>query len=192
MSGDDFLSRWSRRKTAARQAEATPTVPSAPEPAAESAPKPPDAPPPQSEETGSSPAPRALPAVESLDPESDFAPFMRGKVDPDTRRAALKVMFQDPHFNVVDMLDVYMDDYSIPDPIPAEWMGRLNQLASLGDHGLEPGGEPAPESPDPAPGPELVEPGSAPPKIEQNQADSGQRSSDTLDEGSSSSTSGQS
>ena len=34
----------------------------------------------------------------------------------------------------MDGLDVYIDDYSKPDPIPESWLGRLNQMARLGDY----------------------------------------------------------
>jgi hypothetical protein len=64
------------------------------------------------------------------------------------RRQALKTLMNDPRFNVMDRLDVYIDDYSIPDPMPEGWIEKLNQYASLGNH--EPGVTPAPE-PDPVP-----------------------------------------
>ena len=35
----------------------------------------------------------------------------------------------------MDMMDVYVDDYSKPDPIPASWMDKLEQLSHLGDRG---------------------------------------------------------
>uniref|UniRef100_B1XTZ3 Uncharacterized protein n=1 Tax=Polynucleobacter necessarius subsp. necessarius (strain STIR1) TaxID=452638 RepID=B1XTZ3_POLNS len=41
---------------------------------------------------------------------------MRPDVDPTVQQAALKEMFTDPHFNVMDGLDIYIDDYSKPDP----------------------------------------------------------------------------
>lgn len=75
-----------------------------------------------------------LPPLESLTPDSDFAPFMRKDVDPILRRQALKTLLRDPRHNVMDGLDVYIDDYSKPDPIPTEWLGQLNQMARLGDH----------------------------------------------------------
>jgi len=73
------------------------------------------------------------PPVETLTPESDFTPFMKPEVDADVKRAALRTLFRDPRYNVMDGLDVYIDDYSKPDPIPQEWLGQLNQLAHLGD-----------------------------------------------------------
>ena len=125
MSDDHFLSRWSRRKHAASQGKPVEEVPA--EKVSEALPA----------AQGSNPvveaAPEPLPPVESLTPESDFAPFMKPGVDPATRQAALKTLFRDPRFNVMDGLDVYIDDYTKPDPIPEEWMGQLSQLARLGD-----------------------------------------------------------
>jgi hypothetical protein len=123
---DNFLSRWSRRKIEARAGPAEAPTPAAPvaAPAAEAAP---------AEAAPAPPAP--LPPVESLTPESDFAPFMSPEVDGETRSKALKALFADPHFNTMDMMDVYVDDYSKPDPIPASWMDKLEQLSHLGDRG---------------------------------------------------------
>jgi hypothetical protein len=125
MAGDeDFLSRWSRRKVEARAAPPA----QAPQPAKQGAlPESPREPIPGPVE----PAP--LPPLESLTPESDFAPFMAADVDGGVRRQALKTLFSDPRFNVMDMMDVYVDDYSKPDPIPESWMSQLQQLSRLGD-----------------------------------------------------------
>jgi hypothetical protein len=96
-----FLRRWSRLK---REASATP-VPSA--------------------KNDGSPAPAELPPLESLSFESDFRVFMRAKVDEGVRRAALKKLFSDPRFNIMDGLDVYIDDYSKEDPIPPGMLAQL-------------------------------------------------------------------
>ena len=128
MSDDHFLSRWSKRKHAANrgeplkdQAPPVATPPAAADAAAlAEAPSPPN-------------APEPLPPVDSLTPESDFAPFMKPEVDADLKRAALRTLFRDPRFNVMDGLDVYIDDYSKPDPLPEEWLTQLNQLSHLGD-----------------------------------------------------------
>jgi Protein of unknown function (DUF3306) len=64
-----------------------------------------------------SPAEPALPAIDSLSIESDFTGFMQPGVDESLKRGALKKLFSDPRFNVMDGLDVYIDDYSKPDPI---------------------------------------------------------------------------
>ena len=65
--------------------------------------------------------------VQNLTPESDFSPFMSSEVAPEVKNAAMKKLFADPHFNVMDRMDVYIDDYGQPDPIPN---AMLRQLAS--------------------------------------------------------------
>ena len=57
--------------------------------------------------------------------ESDFKPFMQANVPAESRNAALKKLFADPSFNVMDGLDTYIADYSQPDPIPAEMLKEL-------------------------------------------------------------------
>ena len=44
----------------------------------------------------------------------------------------MKKLFSDPHFNVMDGLDTYIDDYGKPDPIPPEMLRRMTQSALLG------------------------------------------------------------
>jgi hypothetical protein len=125
---DPFLARWSRRKVAARRGEPLP------EPAAPPA----QAPAPASQPEKAPAAAPNEPALElpSLDTlkglESEYKAFMRPEVDPATRTAALKKLFGDPHFNTMDGLDVYIDDYSIPDPIPAAMLKTLSAARTLG------------------------------------------------------------
>jgi hypothetical protein len=61
----------------------------------------------------------------------DFSAFMQPGVDPAVQQAALKKMFSDPHFNIMDGLDIYIDDYSKPDPIPLEMLKRMVQADTL-------------------------------------------------------------
>jgi len=127
------LKRWSRRKLeAARAAPASPRLPAAPQPAS-------PAPSPITDATpvsaGQDPAPGAaptpLPPVDSLHFDSDFTPFLQPKVDEAVKRQALKKLFQDPRFNVMDRLDVYIDDYSLPDPIAPDMVRQLLQAHSF-------------------------------------------------------------
>ena len=125
MNADDvenFLSRWSRRKLEETRAEPKPKPEAGPQVAGTEPAAPPAIEP---------PAPEPLPAVESLTPASDFKPFMRPDVDPGVKQAALKQMFKDPHFNVMDGLDTYIDDYSQPDPIPEAMMKKMYQAREL-------------------------------------------------------------
>jgi Protein of unknown function (DUF3306) len=116
MAEERFLHRWARRKQ-----EAARTTQAAPEPAA--AAQPPVAAPPVPVEPPPVEAP--LPPVESLSLESDFTPFLSAKVEETVKRAALRKLFSDPHFNVMDGLDVYIDDYSKPDPVPEGFLDKL-------------------------------------------------------------------
>ena len=59
--------------------------------------------------------------------------FASRAVAPEVRNAAMKKLFTDPHFNVMDGLDIYIDDYTQPDPLPA---AMLKQMASAKFMGL--------------------------------------------------------
>jgi hypothetical protein len=106
---EEFLSRWSRLKQEARQSPPQP-------PAREADPK--------------APAPE-LPPIDRLTIDSDYRAFFHPKVGEDVRRAALKKLFADPRFNVMDGLDVYIDDYSKSEPIPAAMLAGLKQAQNI-------------------------------------------------------------
>jgi hypothetical protein len=130
MTDETFLARWLRRKREAASAAgpARPTADAVPVPTGTQSPAPAgDAVPPMAKEPG-----EPLPPVESLTPESDFTPFMKPEVDAGTKRQAMKALFRDPQFNVMDGLDVYIDDYSKPDPLPEGWLEKLEQVKRLG------------------------------------------------------------
>jgi len=121
---EGFLGRWSRRKQEATQ----PPV----QPASDGLGAQPPVPPPhQAPVAHPSPEPVAeLPTLDdaqALTPASDFQPFMQRGVDAQVRNAAMKKLFADPHFNVMDGLDIYIEDYNQPDPMPA---GMLQKMAS--------------------------------------------------------------
>ena len=63
--------------------------------------------------------------------ESDYARFVATGVDEGVKRAAMKKLFTDPHFNVMDGLDTYIDDYGKPDPIPLAMLRQMNQSKFL-------------------------------------------------------------
>ncbi len=65
--------------------------------------------------------------AQALTQQSDFAPFVAREVAPEVRNAAMKKLFSDPHYQVMDRLDTYIDDYSLADPIPES---MLRQMAS--------------------------------------------------------------
>ncbi|PKO79782.1 MAG: DUF3306 domain-containing protein [Betaproteobacteria bacterium HGW-Betaproteobacteria-13] len=123
-----FLSRWSRLKlapVAETRAEAEQQAPAATVPPAAAA-----------AVEGGSPAgvdqvaePAALPDIASLALDSDFTAFLKDEVSEGLRRQALKKLFNDPHFNVMDGLDIYIDDYSVSTPIPPELLAKLRSAA---------------------------------------------------------------
>ena len=102
-----FLERWSRLK---REQPAEKPV-AAPEAKAEPAPP--------------------LQPVEDLKPDSDFTPFMAPEVNGETRRAALKKLFADAHYNVPDPFEAYSEDYTVGEPIPMEMLKRLEHAKKL-------------------------------------------------------------
>ena len=68
-------------------------------------------------QSGAASANVGLPSLESLTIDSDYSPFMQPGVDEDVKRRALRKLLRHPRFNVMDGLDVYIDDYSLPSPI---------------------------------------------------------------------------
>jgi hypothetical protein len=73
------------------------------------------------------PPPLTLQDANALVQDSDFKPFIAHGVDPAVRNAAMKKLFTDPHYNVMDRLDTYIDDYSQSDPLP---LSMLRKMAS--------------------------------------------------------------
>jgi hypothetical protein len=67
-----------------------------------------------------------LPPVESLAPGSDeFKSFMHPQVKDALRRAALKKLFSDAHFNVPDPFEPFSGDWNIAEPIPPDMLKQL-------------------------------------------------------------------
>lgn len=133
---DGFLGRWARRKAMARSGATLPPEPESapPAPAVRPSVQPlvqdvvspapvgaaadPAASPGLAGQVESAPPPPTLQDAQQLTPASDFRPFVARAVAPEVRNAAFKQLFTDPHFNVMDGLDIYIDDYSRPDPLP--------------------------------------------------------------------------
>ena len=126
-----FLSRWSQRKAQARRgpvAEPAPAMP--PEPVVEPAPA--VAVPPVPQPAPDAPPLPTLADVALLDRDSDFSRFVAPGIDEGVKRAAMKKLFTDPHFNVMDGLDTYIDDYGKPDPIGLAMLRQMAQAQVLG------------------------------------------------------------
>lgn len=106
-----FLQRWARLKTQAGESRALPS---------------------QAADLASPSVPSSgLPAIDSLTPDSDFSGFLHPEVDAETRQAALKKLFMTDHYRTMDMLDVYVDDYSKPELLPAEMLAKLDHAVAL-------------------------------------------------------------
>ncbi len=112
---EPFLSRWSRRTLDATE------HPPAALPAAELPAAAPAAP--LATEAAAPGAPQGI--------RSEYREFFDPQVDENLRRTALRKLFSEPHFNVMDGLDTYIDDYSKPDPIPEAMLRQLNQAKEL-------------------------------------------------------------
>jgi len=125
------LGRWSRLKHEAARQEDMPLAKVADVGTAPNATPPATTPPPAVAPAAGEPASPAhrdpLPPVESLTIDSDFSAFMQPEVDETLKRQALKQLFRDPRFNVMDGLDVYIDDYSKPDPIDPDIVRQMVQ-----------------------------------------------------------------
>lgn len=100
---EKFLSRWSRLKSESKD---------------------------PGQKTEEPPMP-VLPALDELTAESDFTGFMHPKVDEALRRAALKKLFSDPHFNVPDLYEPFSGDWTGGEPISEEMLATLNQARTL-------------------------------------------------------------
>ena len=114
------LRRWSQRKLeatrapAARAPDAAATPKGSETPALSSAALPAATPSSATPVISGAPVQDAppLPPVESLTIDSDFAAFLAPNVDETVKLRALKKLFRDPRFNVMDGLDTYIGDYS--------------------------------------------------------------------------------
>ena len=137
---DGFLSRWSQRKSQVRQGQTPPQATAAeavqapaPAPAPAAVTKPADPAPvaPASVAT-ERPPPLTLEDVAQLGRDSDYRRFVAADVTPEVKNAAMKKLFADPHFNVMDGLDIYIDNYGKPDPIPQSMLRQMVQARALG------------------------------------------------------------
>jgi len=132
------LSRWSERKRAVARGEAVAEAPPAPTGDTKAVAS-------VATADAAAAAPEiALPHVDSLTFDSDFTVFMTGKVDESVKRAALRTLLHDPRFNVMDGLDVYIDDYSIPSPMSPDILAQLRHSIDVLNPVFPPGFVPAP------------------------------------------------
>ena len=126
MSDETFFHRWSRLK------QATAAAPASAEPASSTAPVAAES----RAEQAAVPMP-TMADVALLGPDADYAPFMVKAVDRAVQRSALKKLFADPCFNVMDRLDIYIDDYNIASPMSAAMLSGLQHAGELLARGVE-------------------------------------------------------
>ena len=125
--GSGFLARWSQRKLQSRTGQP------APPPATEQPlPSPPAEPAASAVTAPEVPPPPTLDELAALDYTADLTRFVARGVDESVRRAALRKLFADPQFNVMDGLDVYIDDYNAPSAVPPGLLARLKPLHQVG------------------------------------------------------------
>ena len=129
---EGFLGRWAQRKQAVREGkplvEPVPQVPAPAVPVATHA---------EAQASALAPEPAAPPPptlqdTQALTPQSDFRRFVAADVDPEVKHAAMRKLFADPHFNVMDGLDIYIDDYNKPDPLPESMLRQMASAQFLG------------------------------------------------------------
>ena len=69
--------------------------------------------------------------VARLTPQSDYSAFVAGGVDPAVRRLALKKLFADPNFALMDGLDIYIDDYTKASPLTDAMLASLRHAPGV-------------------------------------------------------------
>ncbi|MDN4058156.1 DUF3306 domain-containing protein [Massilia sp. YIM B02769] len=133
MPEEGFLKRWSRLKATGSEAEAPRPAPGAPVSTPVSAPVSAPITAPVPVQADAPPQDRPLPTLADaarLTPDADFSSFVAKDVDKSVQRLALKRLFADPHFHVMDGLDMYMDDYNKPSPVSAAMLAALDHARS--------------------------------------------------------------
>jgi hypothetical protein len=109
VAADDFFSRWARKTETVISEHAQDY---------------------RSEEVTPLPLP-TLDDVAALNASSDFSPFVAQGVDDVVKRLALKKLFSDPRFNIMDGLDTYIEDYNTFVPMTVEMVAELNHAKLL-------------------------------------------------------------
>jgi hypothetical protein len=134
-----FFSRWSQRKQAVKQgAPLAEPLPKTQEPTSKQTnvlATPPNKAMGAKDQTAQTPEPvkaLTLEDVAKLTPESDFTSYMTQGVSPEVRNAAMKKLLADPHYNIMDGLDIYIGDYNTPDPMPEGMLAKMVGAQFLG------------------------------------------------------------
>jgi len=120
MAEEGFLRRWARLKSSPEMVEQAAAV-EAPLPAVHTA-----------VEEEERPLP-TLDDVARLTPESDYSAFVAKGVDKAVQRMALKKLFADPNFAVMDGLDIYISDYNKAAPLTDAMLATLRHAPGVLD-----------------------------------------------------------
>ncbi|MDY0960811.1 DUF3306 domain-containing protein [Massilia sp. CFBP9026] len=118
LAEEGFLRRWARMKSSPEPVEQA-VAAEAPVPAVQ---------PPPVEEA------RPLPTLDDvarLTPESDYSAFVAKGVDKAVQRMALKKLFADPNFAVMDGLDIYIADYNKAAPLTDAMLASLKHAPGV-------------------------------------------------------------
>lgn len=140
MGEEGFLRRWARLKKESRD-DAAPAPAASPIPATPAMPQQANAMP-TAEGNAATVDGNAQPRqagregptmqdVAQLHKDSDYAAFLAPGVDPSVRRLAMKKLFSDPHFNLMDGLDIYIGDYNQSAPMPAAMLASLRHAQTF-------------------------------------------------------------
>ena len=135
------ISRWSRRKLAAQGSDPQGEHPAAAQAGGFA-----------QVQDENQPGDAQMPAVETLDAESDYSGFLSPKVSEELRSLALRKLFHCASFNVCDGLDDYAEDFTnftkLGDVITADmrWRAEIEALKKLQQHNEPAAADGRPES----------------------------------------------
>ncbi len=125
MAAEEFFARWAKKNAESAKAgenlpaqDATELVPDKTAPAAI--------------EPETQPLP-TMDDVAKLTHDSDYSGFMAQGVDESVKRSAMKKLFTDPHFNIMDGLDVYIEDFNKFEPMTPAFIAGLSHAKGLMD-----------------------------------------------------------
>lgn len=125
MAADEFFARWAKKN--AESAKASESLPDTDTGALV---------PDSATSADVTPEPQPLPTMDDvakLTHDSDYSGFMAQGVDESVKRSAMKKLFTDPHFNIMDGLDVYIEDFNKFEPMTPAFIAGLSHAKGLMD-----------------------------------------------------------
>ncbi|ABR90842.1 Uncharacterized conserved protein [Janthinobacterium sp. Marseille] len=125
MAAEEFFARWAKKNAEAGQSPQVVPEESAGEASRDVVPT-----------AEAPPEAKPLPTMDDvakLTHDSDYSGFMAQGVDESVKRSAMKKLFTDPHFNIMDGLDVYIEDFSKFEPMTPAFIAGLSHAKGLMD-----------------------------------------------------------